>query len=171
MSNFEWTDAQEAMLIRRIDGDGVSAGVAAKALSQAAGAPVSRSAVLGKIHRLRAAGRMRPAHSAPPRSRSKPLPQPNTPTVTQADGAPGISLLDIADGQCRWPINDDTNDLRFCGSATARGSYCAAHGGRSVLTERTARMDRWIHRTRVGSGAPSGRGRNGPSVGTGRITT
>ena len=39
------------------------------------------------------------------------------------------SLLELAHGKCRWPINDPADeDFSFCGNDVAAGmSYCAGH--------------------------------------------
>jgi GcrA cell cycle regulator len=108
---------------------------------------VTRNAVIGKIHRLglspaRPAGV--PARSCPPRVR-RPRVSPHSrllrliysdaPRTGEAaaiepiDSAQRCSLLDIAQGKCRWPIGDpDTVDFAFCGNEALAGfSYCAGH--------------------------------------------
>jgi GcrA cell cycle regulator len=110
---------------------------------------VTRNAVIGKIHRLglspaRPAGV--PARSCPPRVR-RPRASPHSrllrliysdaphPGAGEAapiepiDSAQRCSLLEIAQGKCRWPIGDpDTADFAFCGNEAVTGfSYCAGH--------------------------------------------
>jgi GcrA cell cycle regulator len=118
----------------------------------------SRSAILGKIHRL---GLMRknrpppppkPATVAPPVA--KPITKPNTMAVTLAPrivprprpvvssapplvGMRMLPLLELEAGWCRWP--DDNGDPRtqglamlFCGANVVPGRpYCPAHLHRS----------------------------------------
>jgi GcrA cell cycle regulator len=112
---------------------------------------VTRNAVIGKIHRLglspaRPAGV--PARSCPPRVR-RPRASPHSRllhliysdapragagagealAIEPIDSAQRCSLLDIAQGKCRWPIGDpDTVDFAFCGNEALAGfSYCAGH--------------------------------------------
>ena len=103
---------------------------------------VTRNAVIGKIHRLglapgRTAGR--PARDRPPRDRrprlftQRPLLRlvyAQAPAVeTPIESAQRCSLLELAQGSCRWPINDPGNaDFAFCGNDSHPGlSYCAGH--------------------------------------------
>ncbi|MGD0332175.1 MAG: GcrA family cell cycle regulator [Xanthobacteraceae bacterium] len=107
---------------------------------------VSRNAVIGKIHRLGlGSGRPEraPARDYPPRVRRSPFsPQRQLLRLLHADAAHGVtteaipidsarrcSLLELAQGSCRWPISDPgAADFAFCGNATAAGfSYCAGH--------------------------------------------
>ena len=103
---------------------------------------VSRNAVIGKIHRLGLApGRpaAAPARERPPRVRRPRLFPPRLRVVssqmTAAETAPEIdsarscSLLELAQGRCRWPINDPRNaDFAFCGNDALAGfSYCLGH--------------------------------------------
>lgn len=110
---------------------------------------VTRNAVIGKIHRLglapgRTAGR--PARDRPPRDRR---PRPFTqhqvlrlvyaqaPRVTDVaavgltavESAQRCSLLELAQGKCRWPINDPGQaDFAFCGNDSIPSlSYCTGH--------------------------------------------
>jgi GcrA cell cycle regulator len=113
---------------------------------------VTRNAVIGKIHRLglspvRPPGAM--ARSCPPRARDPRAASPRrrlrllwsdggavTPEVEGApaavESAEPCSLLDLAQGKCRWPVSDTvgggTADFVFCGNAVIEGlSYCAGH--------------------------------------------
>ncbi len=110
---------------------------------------VSRNAVIGKIHRLGlGSGRPEraPARDCPPRVRRSPFsPQRQLLRLLHADAAGAAhavtteaipidsarrcSLLELAQGSCRWPISDPgAADFAFCGNATAAGfSYCAGH--------------------------------------------
>lgn len=120
---------------------------------------VSRNAVIGKIHRLglspgRPSGGS--ARSCPPRVRhpraanrrqrlrlmwSEGAEVPVAPmqaadaTTTGSipvQSAQPCSLIDLANGKCRWPLSDAANgrtaDFTFCGNAAIEGlSYCTGH--------------------------------------------
>jgi GcrA cell cycle regulator len=108
---------------------------------------VTRNAVIGKIHRLGLSpGRPAavPARLCPPRARPPRLPSQRRllrlqvktsladPTAAQdelVDSAQRCSLLQLAGGKCRWPINDPgASDFAFCGNDAIAGlSYCAGH--------------------------------------------
>jgi GcrA cell cycle regulator len=114
---------------------------------------VTRNAVIGKIHRL-GLGPGRPAaapgRACPPRTRRPRLAsQRQLLRLIGADaprGAAGgaleavavdstqrCSLLELAQGKCRWPVSDQGNasgaaDFVFCGNEAVDGfSYCAGH--------------------------------------------
>jgi GcrA cell cycle regulator len=122
---------------------------------------VTRNAVIGKVHRLglphrRTAGPVfrlkpgaKPKPSIPRPSRAKrpkmvlyskapePKPEPYTFSAAAWDPLPGttpISLLQLSDGVCRWPVGGDGQSLGtgFCGCPVSRGSpYCPEHRARS----------------------------------------
>lgn len=101
---------------------------------------ISRSAVLGKVHRLGlTAGRPgRPAVSKPPRPRPPadaearpgtlrdPAPVPPA-LLPPSPVAEGVTLLALRRDQCRWPLGDACTGLLFCGLPVARGAFCAGH--------------------------------------------
>lgn len=109
---------------------------------------VTRNAVIGKIHRL-GLSPVRPpgaaARSCPPRARDPRAASPRRLRLLWSDGAvraeaqapvavesaAPCSLLDLAQGKCRWPVSDTnsgTADFVFCGNAAIDGlSYCAGH--------------------------------------------
>jgi GcrA cell cycle regulator len=112
---------------------------------------VTRNAVIGKIHRL-GLGPGRPAaasgRACPPRTRRPRLPSQrqmlrlisaDAPRAADAldamsvDGAQCCSLLELAQGKCRWPVGDQggnsrATDFVFCGNEAVAGfSYCAGH--------------------------------------------
>ena len=118
----------------------VNAGLTCSQIADEIG--VTRNAVIGKIHRLglspgRTAGR--PARDRPPRDRrprlftQRPLLRlvyAQAPAVeTPIESAQRCSLLELAHGKCRWPINDPGNaDFAFCGNDSIPAlSYCAGH--------------------------------------------
>jgi hypothetical protein len=49
------------------------------------------------------------------------------------DGIPTVSLFDVKDGQCRFPVCDETlsgADLALCGATATSGLYCTIHSER-----------------------------------------
>jgi GcrA cell cycle regulator len=115
---------------------------------------VTRNAVIGKIHRLGLSpGRpaASPARESPPRVRRPRL--FSRPTLRVVSGkAPAVaietavvstqrcSLLELAHGRCRWPINDPGNaDFAFCGNDSTDGfSYCPGHARMAYRGRRRA---------------------------------
>ena len=135
----EWNDERIAALTR-LWGDGYSAAQVARELGG-----VSRSAVIGKIHRLGIAGRKAPSRpraissraAATARSTShggrrktsvQPLRRPATPSAP-FEVAPTATLTTLTEHGCRWPIGDPGEDgFGFCGRLrTGRGAYCQGH--------------------------------------------
>lgn len=135
--------------------DGMSCSRIAKLL----GPGFTRSAIIGKVHRLGLHGRLK----TPPRSRenrphvfltgqpqhrvlrkAKPLPQLNTgepEPLTNPDGS-RITLYEACERQCRWISDDATYDAAICGHETVPGrSYCLHHLRRciSVVATRHAK--------------------------------
>lgn len=122
-------------------------GHTAASIAREFGADVSRSAVLGKVHRLKlshgrpaipsaAAPAIRPGPSAsldgktPRRPRpSGVVPQPPAPETRPAGSR---SILTVRRTECRWPFGDprDTG-FSLCGCPVARGAFCAPHAARA----------------------------------------
>jgi GcrA cell cycle regulator len=121
---------------------------------------VTRNAVIGKIHRL-GLGPGRPTASpggaCPPRTRHprlasqrKMLRLISADAPLDPDGAIGqrgsidstqsCSLLDLAQGKCRWPVSERAGggsaaDFIFCGNEIVAGfSYCAGHARMAYRT-------------------------------------
>ncbi len=114
---------------------------------------VTRNAIIGKIHRLGLKPLRPPGASArtcPPRGRSPGFSSrrkllrlmfaesPSVAAEQAGEAAPiestqRCSLLELAAGQCRWPVDDPLGDsggadFVFCGNAAVAGfSYCAGH--------------------------------------------
>ncbi len=114
---------------------------------------VTRNAVIGKIHRLGLSTERpaaAPAGSCQQRARRPRLlarrqllrlVSPDAPGGTSetacepaaVDSTQRCSLPELAQGKCRWPLNDSgsdfsTADFVFCGNEAAAGfSYCAGH--------------------------------------------
>lgn len=143
--NFVWTKERVDLLIK-LHAQGVSAAEISRRFMSA----VSRSAVIGKIHRLGLAksGRMftdgltrstiigkrtslkkeraRKAAERPPRPAlhlvATPLPEQTVPASV-------IKFEDLEAGQCRYPFGTPGSDsFGFCGAAAVMGgSYCLEH--------------------------------------------
>ena len=109
---------------------------------------VTRNAVIGKIHRLGLSpGRPAavPARACPPHVRPPRLPSqrrllqlaakamfladPTAAPDAFVDSGQCCSLLELAQGKCRWPISHPgAADFAFCGNDALAGfSYCAGH--------------------------------------------
>lgn len=108
---------------------------------------VSRSAVIGKVHRLGIAGRALPSRprsqgGRPPNpTRASPggaLRKPSAPRPPRASPAPLVvfdapataTILTLVEDSCRWPIGDPGEaSFGFCGRPRlGGGSYCQGHG-------------------------------------------
>jgi GcrA cell cycle regulator len=157
----EWTDERTRDLTRLWQG-GLSASQVARQLGD-----VSRSAVIGKLHRMGIAGRETPSRPratpghASPRPRSAPRggrispapPQARRPSPTQAfEVAPTATLAGLSEHGCRWPIGEpDEAGFGFCGRTRAgRGAYCQGHSpmstGRRVSAISARQIDRLLDR-------------------------
>jgi GcrA cell cycle regulator len=146
----EWTDERIASLKTMW-----LAGMSASQIARSLGG-VSRSAVIGKVHRIGIAGREAPSR---PRSvvgfRPKRVrrvngggqPRKNSPTPERLPTPPPFvettataTILNLSEHSCRWPIGDPAAlEFGFCGRRRAgRGSYCQLHAEAS-FRQRAAR--------------------------------
>jgi GcrA cell cycle regulator len=153
----DWNEERTATL-RKLWLEGLSASQVARQLGG-----ISRSAVIGKVHRLgitvreapirqrtgvRAAGRTqprtRPVREAAISTRSAPR---LAEMAERVEMAPTSGILGLSDHSCRWPIgNPDANDFGFCGrEKTVRGSYCDDHArGAFRRLQSPSDMKAWI---------------------------
>lgn len=149
LSHWGWTEDQIQML-RKLWEEGLSASQIAKAL----GRGFTRSAILGKVHRLKLPWRKPPRESAaaqkkPPRKRSIrpgaglpstppmiPVPRPRPVPFTQARR---LSFAELEPGHCRFPHGEvGQPDFFYCGADAIEGrSYCAVHCRAAYITRRT----------------------------------
>jgi GcrA cell cycle regulator len=134
---------------------------------------VSRSAVIGKVHRLGIAGRDAPTRPnalggrpstrirasaggvrRDPASHATPAPRPAPRIVFEV--AATASIQTLTKHACRWPIGEpDQDDFGFCGRLiTGAGSYCAGHAATAVRRRDTPMRSKEIERivTRFGEG-------------------
>ncbi|MDB5513149.1 MAG: GcrA cell cycle regulator [Enterovirga sp.] len=149
-----WTDDRVEML-SKLWGEGLSASQIAAAL----GGGVTRNAVIGKVHRLGLSGRAKAGpgvaqRTAKPRAAGVPGAAPVAPEALRvaprdadqftrpalsADQRWGeetalpeserVSILDLRDSMCRWPLGDPSKpDFAFCGARAVTGlPYCGHH--------------------------------------------
>jgi len=140
-----WTDARIGELARLW-----AAGLSASGIAEALG-EVSRSAVLGKLHRLKLL-RSRKAASAPRRYvgaatlmpgrtlvlRGTHGPPPRPPEPPRAPwceaafaplaGSSPRPWLTREAGECAFPVGDDSGEaVSCCAAVQGRSAYCAAH--------------------------------------------
>lgn len=164
----DWTDERISELTRMWR-EGLSASQVARRLGA-----VSRSAVIGKVHRLGISAREtptgpRPLGGRPPNlARRRPTNEagarpaaPRAPRPTRAapfEVAPTANIQTLSAHGCRWPIGDpDDASFGFCGRLRAgRGSYCAGHSSmasrRSDGGFKASEIDRLV--SRFGEGEP-----------------
>jgi GcrA cell cycle regulator len=134
----EWNDARIAELTKQWQ-----AGFSASQVANHLGG-VTRSAVIGKVHRLGISGRSRPsrprspgvreagaarASSGGPR-REAAVRAPRSEPVLIIETAPTATVLTLTEDSCRWPIGDPNQpEFGFCGRGRAgKGPYCLGHG-------------------------------------------
>lgn len=128
-------------------------GVSAERIARDLAHGISRSAVLGKAHRLGlSSGRPTVKASAPvrpgplvdrpagvsPRPQARPMhPALLRPTTTDALEAGQATLLSVRRCQCRWPLGDPlVLGFSLCGRRVSRGAYCEPHAGVAYRTRR-----------------------------------
>lgn len=150
MADFNWTDSAIETL-KTMHRSGASAGEIVRAL----GDGPSRSAVCGKIARLKASGEIpaslgsRPGTNAirPPKAAVAP-PKPYTPPPRLTaegplilDDGSRVTVLTVNDRHCRFPIGDPCDeDFHFCGHRPMTGrKYCEPHCRKAYAPSGTVR--------------------------------
>jgi GcrA cell cycle regulator len=139
MASEDW-DEERIALLKRLWAEGITA----PAIGQRLG--LSRSAVLGKIFRLRQGAA---ASGKPPKAQSAantlPIARRNRSRTESAPAAPsapakvqGKTLMELTNTCCRWPYRrPGTHKYFFCGAAGADLDgglpYCASHMKRAYL--------------------------------------
>lgn len=142
---FPWDDDNEEV-VKTLWAEGNSAGTIARVLFGRTGLPVSRNAVLGKLHRLgllrkptkerkeatnRAISRqatLARKRIAPPERITKPT-QPSFPPVDQRTFPWRVKLMERASSQCPYPVpgSPADADMLVCGDRVEDGgTYCSA---------------------------------------------
>jgi GcrA cell cycle regulator len=139
----EWNE-ERIETLTKLWRDGYSASQVAQQLGS-----VSRSAVIGKVHRLGLAGRDAPSRPSSPGGRPAkirataggvirtPSPRPARPARPAQPSvpaaafivAPTATIVTLTEHGCRWPIGEpDESDFGFCGRLKAKGAvYCIGH--------------------------------------------
>lgn len=118
-------------------------GRSADEIARALNGGLSRSAVLGKVHRLGlSAGRparagpatprvkrLRERRAGPPAEVERPSVASSPPRGLREDDLPTgeRDLLALRRDQCRWPYGEPETGLSFCGRPVARGAFCRDH--------------------------------------------
>jgi len=142
--SFEWSDVRIEQL-KALWSEGLSASkIAAEMSDPVRGMVLSRSAIIGKVHRLGLPGRARAPRPAvvPERPRRVPVrvsvqgkgairlldAKCEPIEMREADAVPlNIGLSDLNGTTCRFPYGDEA-PYRFCGHPPIKDSpYCAAH--------------------------------------------
>ena len=139
-----WNE-ERVELLKKLWADGLSASQIAAQLGG-----VTRNAVIGKVHRLGLSGRAKTPSSSVPRVR-KPRPsgmrprmryhgnnalapqyemeQDLDPLANVVPMGPRITILELSESTCRWPIGEPGKDgFGYCGSKSKDGMpYCPYH--------------------------------------------
>ena len=165
----EWND-ERIEALTKMWREGLSASQVARQLGG-----VSRSAVIGKVHRLGIAGRDAPtrpnALGGRPATRvrvsaggllrpatPRPAPTPRLAPRIVFEVVATASIQSLTTHACRWPIGEpDKDDFGFCGRLiTGAGSYCAGHASMAVRRRDKPMPSKEIERivTRFAEAAP-----------------
>ena len=138
-----WNDARIAELTKKWQ-----AGFSASQVARHLGG-VTRSAVIGKIHRLGISGRAGPsrpgsisrkakakvarASAGGARRKVAPPARISAPSLI-IEALPTVTVLTLTEDSCRWPIGDPAQvEFGFCGRGRAgKGPYCLGHAPMSL---------------------------------------
>jgi GcrA cell cycle regulator len=145
-----WNERMHEMVVNGLQ-EGLSASRIARRLG-GIGEHVTRSAVIGYMHRNNLKASPYTPKQCMPRQASmiKPTPRVSDRRELQkrlddlkavgaqmrqavkpapvASEVSAVTLLDLREHMCRWPIGDPRDeDFRFCGRHKEHGSYCADH--------------------------------------------
>jgi GcrA cell cycle regulator len=160
----QWPDARVEAL-KRAWREGLSASQIAARL----GDDLTRSAVIGKLHRLGVSGGRKPSAPrlplapSPPRSVGRPAltlvtpgrlePILDAPPISAASGAPPFRpgpkyLRDMTARECRFGLGDPGPGAGafqlFCAAPTSGHAYCAHHRAIAILPPRSAKEQKVI---------------------------
>ena len=155
---FSWTEDNIATL-RAMWGRGETSGAIAAHFSEHVGLGVTRSAVIGKVHRLGLKRDPGPSPQAKSPTTAKPetvraTAQPKlqaTPPKRTLREVPlpaprdGVGIADLRPGHCRWIVAGERKHARYCGAGKADPAkpYCAAHAKRAYAGT-TTREERQV---------------------------
>ncbi len=129
-----WTKEIIAKLIK-LAAQGLSYTEIGKALG------ITKNAAIGKARRLRIS--KPPAEAVikqrkpTPKPKQKPAPKPPTPLEkeTMLTGMKFVSMMDLKDDHCRYPIDKDGETV-FCGLPKFKKSFCQEHGAKCYMPPR-----------------------------------
>ncbi|MEX1147293.1 MAG: GcrA family cell cycle regulator [Sphingomonadales bacterium] len=127
-----WTD-ERIQRLKDLWEKGLSASQIAADLAEG----VTRNAVIGKAHRMGLSSRPSPVKAEPAAKPRKPAaPRPKKKEVKKA-----ISLLDLNERMCKWPIGHPGDaDFHFCGKSSVSGMpYCDEHCAMAYQAQNTRR--------------------------------
>jgi len=155
----EWSE-ERIEALAKLWREGLSASQVARQLGG-----VSRSAVIGKVHRLGIAGREAPSRPSglavrpavrPSRASAGGARRPTAPRAPRPvaeprvafEAIPTATIHTLAPHGCRWPIGEpDQADFGFCGRLKAgAGPYCAGHAPMAVRRRETPMKAKEIDR-------------------------
>lgn len=119
-----WTD-KKIDILKRLWGKGMTASQIAGEL----GDGITRNAVIGKAHRLKLPSRPSPVKPEAEAKAAAPAPQPKPQAPAPEGKTKGLSLLELTEQTCKWPIGHPGDaDFYFCGKASRPGiPYCPEH--------------------------------------------
>ena len=112
--------------------DGKTADQIARDLGQG----ISRSAVLGKVHRMGLSQGRVPRAAPPIKVDPPPVRAARAPVQKAPLPEPGLAtVLSVRRRQCRWPYGEPgAADFSLCGRPVARGAFCASHAAVAYRT-------------------------------------
>jgi len=140
--SFAWTAEAVAAARRYYMDEGLSASETARRIGS------TRSAVIGKAHRLGWAVERDPAlaHANLVRSGRAPAsayrpPRSPAPTPQPAERSRPRPWLERGPGQCAFPVSGDGEAVRSCCAPSGGETYCAAHLARMYRRRSPAQME------------------------------
>ncbi len=106
-------------------------GLSASQIAAKLGEGVTRNAVIGKAHRLGLKSRPSPVKKDTDKKKAAPK------RVAKKVDKKLISLLDLTDRMCKWPLgHPGDDDFHFCGKPSEPGMpYCAGHCGEAYQAQ------------------------------------
>lgn len=149
---FPWSEAAHKRLKELYVGQAMSASLVAETLSKEFGHPITRHAVIGKLHLLRITrakppkqAKPHPHHQGPRKPKRKPVTKklvvsPVTGSVMRrgtpkagfippepvVPGVRKVTLMMLNAGDCHWPVTPHAPHF-FCGLPSGQHRYCEAH--------------------------------------------
>ena len=94
---------------------------------------VSRSSILGRVHRCGWTAQRRQIHPVTPRRERPDRPEKPVPVIPTRPFQPfTVTIQNLTPGMCRWPSPGDVAPWTFCGVPKLEGSsYCPEHHKRA----------------------------------------